>query len=122
MLIEIKSAQDIYTWSVEYHNGVIVPEFDDERPDGRGWAEIDSSQVKYVRLHQADGWPAHNVTVPDNAEPVFFRRRRIEMDTNTNEQKLSTMHCIGWKSNTSTCYLFVCEDGSTLLTSDFNAV
>ncbi len=121
MIIEIKPAKDVYEWSVEYHNGVIVPEFDDERPDGRGWAEINSLQVKYVRLHQA-GWPAHNVTVPDGAEPVFFRRRRIEMDTSTIEQKLSTMHCIGWKNGQSACYLFICEDGSTLLTSDFQAV
>jgi hypothetical protein len=68
MIIDIKPAQDIYTWSVEYHDGVIVPEFDDERPDGRGWAEINSLQVKYIRLHQADGWPAHNVTVPDDAD------------------------------------------------------
>lgn len=122
MIIDIKPAQDIYTWSVEYHDGVIVPEFDDERPDGRGWAEINSLQVRYIRLHQADGWPAHNVTIPDDAAPVFTRRRKLEMDMSTNEQKLSTMHCIGWKSGESACYLFVCEDGSTLLTSNFQAV
>jgi hypothetical protein len=122
MIIEMKAAKDAYTWSVEYHNGVTIPEIDDKRPTGRDFAEIDSLQVAFLRLHQADGWPSHNITVPRGAEPVFIRKRRFETTSDSSEMKVSAMHCIGWKSGTNSSYLLLCDDGSELLTSDLKAV
>lgn len=109
-------------WCVNYHDGSQVPEFDDTRPEGRGFLEVDSTQVKILELDTPDAFGKHRVAIPDGAEPVFFRRRRIEMSSTTNEQTNSTVHCIGWKQGDSACYLFVCDDGSTLLTNDLQAV
>ncbi len=113
-----KTAQDAYTWRVTYHDSSTLDEYDETRPDGRGFAEIDSAQVRMVELSDI-----LKIAVPDGAEPVFFRRRRVvlnpEDDTVVNR---SVVHCIGWKKDDDACYLFVFADGSTLLSSDLQAV
>lgn len=113
-----KPSTDAHTWCATYHNGALVPEYNDDRPDGRGFAEVDASQVKVLSLSSA-----HHVMIPDGAEPVFFRRRVIAVNPNTDEQQTSTVaHCIGWKKSDDACYLFVFDNGSTILTTDLNAV
>lgn len=104
--------KDIHAWTATYNDGATVPEFDADRPDGRGFAEVDSTQVAMLTLGP------HRVAIPVDASPVFFRRRKIEVDT----QKLTTVRCIGWKRETCACYLFIFDDGRTLLTSDYQAV
>jgi hypothetical protein len=124
MAIDITTkAKDVYEWRVTYHDGRQVPEFDEERPDGRGFLEIDSSQVKRLRLLLSSGIPAHVVTIPDGATPVFFRRRTISINPNNDTTaKRPVKHCIGWKKDEQAVYLFVFSDGSTLLTTDKQAV
>lgn len=129
MAIDIsRAAKEAYTWHVTLRDDSEVPEFDDVRTDGRGFGEVDKAQVSHVHLRLPDGTHSHVVAIPDGAEPVFFRRRKIELDPNTDEQKLTTIHCIGWKRGGSdiyplnAVYLFVFGDGSVLLTSDFQAV
>lgn len=111
-------ANDIHTWRVTYHDGTQIPEFDDERPDGRGFGEVEKHRVKTVEL-----LGKHSVTIPDGAEPVFFRRRRVTVnptdDTTVNHQAI---HCIGWRRDDQEVYLFVFADGATLLSSDLQAV
>lgn len=130
MAIDISiNAPDAYIWCATYHNDVQTPEYDHERPDGRGFAEVDNAQVKALELwpvllspENQQMIPPHRVNVPNGATPVFFRRRKIIMNPNTNQQDLVTTHCIGWKSDTDACYLFVFDDGSTMLSKDLQAV
>lgn len=111
---------DIYTWQAVHHDESVTPEFDADRPDGRGFAEV-VRPVKRLQLSKPDQW--HRVAIPEGATPTFFRRRKIATNPVTGLHERSTVaHCIGWKRGEQECYLFVFEDGSTLLTSDLQAV
>lgn len=121
--METTTAKDTFTWHFTYHNGIQVPEFDQSRPDGRALADVDVSQVKQLDLDTSDMLGKHSVVIPDGVRPVFLRRRcRIVNIVTEQDAAGPVVHCIGWKSEKSECYLFIFEDGSTLLTSDFNAV
>jgi hypothetical protein len=115
---------DAYTWCAIYQDGTTIQEFDETNSVGRGFAEVDSAQVKALELQPVDGQhlPSRHVALPAGATPVFFRRRKIELDPNSNEQMRSTVHCIGWKRDDQAVYLFIHDDGSVLLTSDIQAV
>jgi hypothetical protein len=108
---------DLYQWRVIFHDGTSTTEYDDARPDGRGFAEREDKPVKALLLDDH-----YSVSIPAGAAPVFFRRRTIEM--HEEGQRIgSVTHCIGWKRDESAAvYLFVFEDGSTLLTDDVQAV
>ena len=124
--------RDIYTWEVTFADGSIMGEYDDTRQDGRGWAEIGDQTVKAIMLTPSDAswYEAHRVNIPLGGTPVFFRRRRVEINPNTDEiQGSSTVHCIGWKREENegvpykiaAMYLFIYADGSTLVTDDLQA-
>lgn len=113
-----------YTWAVRYTGGCEVSEYDEDRPDGRGWAEIDESRVKEVALLPVENSreQAHIVALPDGATPVFFRRHTVVINlTDESRERLPTRHCIGWKRESEAVYLFVYDDGSTFLTDDLQA-
>jgi hypothetical protein len=113
--------QDQYIWSVIYVDGTVMGEYG--RVEGRGFAEIGDKHVKALDIEPLpQHLHAHRILVPDGAQPVFFRRRTIALDGSANEQGRSTVHCIGWKQEESAVYLFVFEDGSTLLSDDLQAV
>jgi hypothetical protein len=116
--------KDTFTWHVEYKDGATLHEHDGIDSPGRGFAEVDQAQVKTVvlSLPTLPPQPMHHVVIPEDASPVFFRRRRIELNPNTGKQTQMTIHCIGWRNGNHGIYLFACDDGSTLLTSDFNAI
>jgi hypothetical protein len=66
---------------------------------------------------------SHRVDVPAGATPIFFRRRSVEINPLQGETgNRTTTHCIGWKRGDEAVYLFVFDDGSTLLTNDLQAV
>jgi hypothetical protein len=117
-------------WQAIYRDGTRVPEFDDEETNGRGFVEVDSLQVKTLELlptmsNPEDRYrrPMHRVSIPDGATPVFFRRRTVTINNSDDFViKKPTKHCIGWKKDEQACYLFVFDDGSTLLTTDKQAV
>ena len=124
-----QTAIDAYTWSVAYHNGDVLHEYDENRPDGRGWAEIGFASVKTVMLatHEVDR--VHRVVVPADAQPLFFRRRYITINAAGEQGDSGCLaHCIGWKRAGETpqdeqaVYLFVLDDGSTLLTDNLQAI
>lgn len=112
--------KDTYTWRVTYHDGTQIHEFDEERLDGRGFLEVDQHQIKLVELISPN--LEHRVAIPEGATPVFFRRRSAIVMQGSDTPDLSTKHCIGWNRSESSVYLFVLGDGSTLLTSDKQAV
>lgn len=121
----IEQAKDAYTWFVVCKDGTPIAEYDDTRPDGRGFAEVDGTQVKTLELLPCLPFDdvEHRVAVPDGATPVFFRRRTIELRLEDEQQTARpAIHCIGWKRDEQAVYLFVMADGSTLLSSDLQAI
>lgn len=108
---------DTYTWKVIYEDKTETSEFDSERPDGRGFAEREAKKVIMLLLFK-ENVEMHNVLIPEHAEPVFFRRRSIVFEDETNSVN-KTIHCIGWRNAIDEVYLFVDDFGATLLTNDF---
>lgn len=115
----IGQAIDVYQWCILYRDDVLLHEEDAEQ----GFASVKRNQVKLLTLIPLQGVPPHHVNIPIGATPVFFRRRSIEVNL-MQEQSTArpTVHCIGWKQGDTASYLFVFEDGSTLLSSDLQAV
>ena len=112
---------ELYTWQVRCEGSTWIQEYDDERPDGRGFAEVKDHIIKCIDLIPASSeGHVHSVAIPEGATPVFFRRRTIELSQGG--QNRSTAHCIGWEKENNKSYLFVMEDGTTLLTDDLQAV
>lgn len=118
----IEQAQDAFTWYALYENDDFISEYD--RPEGRGFAEVESARVKTLLLIPCRGMEAsHRVDVPAGATPIFFRRRSVEINPLQEETgNRTTTHCIGWKRGAQAVYLFVFDDGSTLLTNELQAV
>lgn len=111
--------RDIYTWSVVCADGSTLKEYD--RPDGHGFVVTSGLQVKQLKI--SSFIHTYAVEIPEGATPVFFRRRRLEISPiDERVSQKGTTHCIGWKQGEQSVYLFVFEDGSTLLTDDLQAV
>jgi hypothetical protein len=120
----IEQVKDVYQWRVVYQDGTVTDEYDNARPDGRGFGERKAKPVAEIRLmtwHPFNDHE-HRVDIPDGATAVFFRRRSIVLNPTTGEGGRTTVHCIGWKREQEAVYLFVFDDSSTLLTSDLQAV
>jgi hypothetical protein len=126
---------EAFTWRAIYHSGEIVSEFEESRDGsipqlGRGWAEVAAEQVRVVTLENPFLTPyfTQQVVIPEGARPVFFRRRRIEVNPASGESTpMPCIHCIGWVHEGGAtdglgCYLFVFDDGSSILTSDLNGI
>lgn len=111
--------RDIYTWRATYSENDSL----DEKHAVGGFASVHLSRCTSLMLLDQAGNAIHVVDIPENATPVFFRRRRIAINvTDESSTPQGTTHCIGWKrSEEDAVYLFVFEDGSTLLSSDLQA-
>lgn len=117
----IQQIKDVYTWGALYDDNSCIGEYD--RLEGRGFAEVESARVKELLLLSLQGDSAHSVKIPQGATPVFFRRRSIEINPlQGSSEARPTVHCIGWKRGDEAVYLFIFDDGSTLLTNDLQAV
>ncbi len=130
----IEQIKDIYEWHVTYTDGSVISEYD--REEGRGFAEVGNKPVKamvikplvlgkFPELPVLEKLAEHCVLIPEGATPVFFRRRSLSVEVHMVDEQdhfRSTVHCIGWKREGKAVYLFVFDDGSTLLTNDLQAV
>ncbi len=118
---------DQYTWRVEYTDGTTLDEIAE---DGTvlpfGSVEIERVRALFVAsVHDIDH--SFLVWLKNGQRPIFFRRRSIELNPNDGTQTvLPATTCIGWqetrKGRNVASYLFICPDGSTILTSDPMAV
>lgn len=120
----INTTLDGYVWRVTLANGSEIGEYDENRLDGRGFLEVASQGIRVLEIislsHPAN---SHSVLIPEGAEPVFVRRRPLHIDLNQGSQWTGkSAHCIGWRRDDQGAYLFVFEDGSTLLTNNLQAV
>ena len=120
------ATSDAYMWVVTYQDGTDLKEFDSANQLGRGFAEVDHPKVKALHLLpvHAGSMRAHVVAIPDDATPQFFRRRTLTLDALGDDEARAggTVHCIGWKRVDQSVYLFLWDDGSSLLTEDLQAV
>lgn len=127
--------KDKYTWEAVYKDDTAISEFD--YPEGRGFADVDKDRVKELYIvGETQELRGHVVLVPDGAQPVFFRRRYMAIKTSDRTIRgvptlhnaidasdlIATVHCIGWKRDDKAVYLFVFEDGSSMLSDDLQAV
>lgn len=111
-------AQDVYQWRAVYQDGSAL----NEQDATQGFASVDQSHIKNVLLVRDDE-PLHHVGIPEGAQAVFFRRRSLEMRLEDGRAiDRGTVHCIGWKRDDDAVYLFIAEDGKTLLTNNLQAV
>lgn len=115
----IEQVKDAYTWRAVYDEYSYHQETDENC-----FADVDQSRVKALFLLPLPGTEGdpQRMDIPEGASPVFFRRRSIEINLATSEQARKTVHCIGWKRGDEASYLFVFDDGSTLLTDNLQAV
>lgn len=118
----IKKTKDVYEWCVVYQDGTALHEYD--HPDGYDWKDIGDKPIKEVWLLHPDLTNyGHHVAIPEGTTPICFRRRYITINLNGEDaQPHKTVHCIGWKRDEQACYLFVFENGSTLMTNDLQAI
>jgi hypothetical protein len=107
-----------YTWRACYGQSEL-----DELDAPHGFSNVDTSQVMHLDLLDQTGRAVYVMQVPLGAQAIF-RRRRQQAISAQSEEVLSqqTIHIIGWQSPESAAYLFLFEDGSVLLSSDFQAV
>lgn len=132
-MIEVTRPLDVYSWFVIYTDDSSIGEYDQE--EGLGFASVEhatvpsfeSDRVKRVKtlllLPRNIEGPPFGVDIPQGARPVFFRRRSIEINlTNDQTENRATTHCIGWTRGEQAVYLFIGDDGSVLLTENFQAI
>lgn len=112
--------RELYTWRAVYDDGKSA-HYENE---GNSFADVDKERVsKLFLLPLTEKGSVHGIDIPIDAQPVFFRRRSIEISlTDGSKDQHPTKHCIGWKNDATALYLFVFEDDSTLLSDDLNAV
>jgi len=115
-----EQVKDAYTWcTLERDQGML-----DEESAAHGFASALANSVESILLIPTDlGRSVHRVSIPEGASAVFFRRRSVAFHPDGNTTAGATVHCIGWKRDGENgVYLFVGEDGTTLLTDDMQAV
>ena len=116
--------QDAYTWLVEYDDGTVFPELQEDGSP-RPFGEVDIPRVKQLWVRPSNGTPLppYGVTLQDEQRPVFFRRRGLTLRSATGEQVPEPeITVVGWEDGNVASYLFVFRDGSAVLSSDRNAV
>lgn len=112
--------QETYTWRAVYDDG---SSFYQENAEN-SFADVDLPRVTtLLLLSLTEPGDSQRMDIPQGATPVFFRRRQLTVNIadETATQK-HVAHCIGWKRDDEAVYLFVFDDGSTLLTNDLQAV
>lgn len=112
-------------WLVTYRDGRVFPEYG---VDGhaRSWGDAPHEGVEELLFMDMQAGLLVKVEVPEGAEPVLFRRHRIEVDPTSGGEIGHTMiPCVGWRKDGEEHYRFALAGeapGQWLETSDFQAV
>lgn len=118
---------DPWRWHVLYADGSQLDEFDDDAPDGRGWAQAAAyGQARNTRITQVllipqrDGLSTHVVTLATEMPVRIFRRRRLTVSAETGATvgEAEPVTAIELAS----VYTFLFADGSIVVSDDLNAV
>lgn len=114
----ITPVKGAYIWRAMYRDETVVCEENVDK-----FADIDASRVTSLFLYPLAGGGTHRVDIPQGAQPVFFRRHPLEINVmQASGAWHPTVYCIGWKKDEQSVYLFIFDDGSTLLSNDLQAV
>lgn len=107
-------------WIVIYRDGTTFMEVDDQ---GRvsSWAAAPHENVEELQFVNAAMRPFLRVLVPEGAEPVLFRRHRLELDPQAVEPLHDVIPCVGWRKGREAKYCFA-VDGRIIETNDLQAV
>lgn len=119
---------DPWLWRAVYADGSTLDEYDDDAPDGRGWAQAQAygtarrTRIAQVLLvPQRDGLSTHVVTLTgDDATARVFRRRMLTVNAETGAtvgtaEPITAIELRG-------VYIFLFADGSMVASNDLNAV
>lgn len=116
--MQTTTKQELYSWRAYYPDGFL-----DEADAPSGFASVDKTNCTCMALLDEDADPMHMVEIPAGAEPVFFRRRQIEVNLHDgSETPKRSAHCIGWKCGEQSVYLFLLDNGCSLLTTNLQAI
>lgn len=110
----MKQKQKMYTWRA-YYGETLLDEL-----DGQAFSHLDTHGITSLVLLDRELRPLYAVQVPCGAQPIF--RRREQQIIRAGESVYQTIHLIGWQHETEGAYLFAFEDGSCLLSDNFQAV
>lgn len=116
---------DAWSWVVRYRDGSMLYECLGPRAPHAAWANVTVPLVESMLLiPRRAGLPQVVSQVPQDATPVLFRRRYVELNISSGEQvgPRQNIHCLGYERADSASYVFAFEDGSLLHTSNRNAV
>jgi hypothetical protein len=138
-----------YLWQLHFADGSILNQ---DAGDGglREWAVAQRLQesggrvARIVLVPTTEGLPAHVVSVPEGATPVYFRRMakavkvllgvggEVEAEEAPPEEQPPAIICAGWEWPPSGeyvdgtplvgCYLFAFHDGSCVMTANRDEV
>lgn len=126
-------AADPWVWRVEFADGSVLDEYDDDEhaPQGRGWADVQAygreqwpipTLLRVLLIPTREGLPTHVIVrAPDgDASVTIFRRRRMTVSAATGEligqaEPITIAQCSG-------VYTFFFADGSVVVSDDLNAV
>lgn len=119
---------DPWVWRAVYADGSTLDEYDDDAPDGRGWAQAEAYGVargtriaQVLLIPQRDGLSTHVVTLTGATTQVrIFRRRMLTVSAETGEtvgiaEPITAVELAG-------AYTFLFADGSIVVSDDLNAV
>lgn len=124
---------DAWVWCALYRDfdpnnpDTYLPEYEHDGT-AHGWADIDQSRLdKFVLYAQRDHLRTHVLQVSETSRPIFFRRRRIELNIATDEtQGRSTVHVLGYQRTVRGVNVKFAtgfhEDGSVTLTDDLDSL
>ena len=115
---------DAFCWVAHLDTGDAWAEFD---ADGcaRGWASIPPG-CRVVAVELIAQRATHHdvrIAIPDGAEAVFFRRRRLTVRGSDGAiQPHGSTTVVGWKAETDGRYWGIDANGNTRVTSDLGAL
>jgi hypothetical protein len=117
---------ETFLWKAHYTDGTTLDELDDDGV-GRPFAAIDLLRLAALELLPQQEHVRRHILRIDDGRPIFFRRRRIELDPVEGiEVGRSTVTCLGYQTTirgrNMQLFLFLFGDGSTLLTDNREAV
>ncbi len=130
-ILPANAPADLWHWRAWYRDGSVLNEYD--AAGKHGFKEINLQEVVAFELvPQYNGYAAIHVRIDKpGMEPVFFRRRTIPISIDGQQlpgmpqMAQTTIHILGWKRSINGqeigSYTFLYEDGSILVSDDFQA-
>ena len=134
---------DPWRWRAEYADGSVLDEYDEDAPDGRGWAQVErlaevrgTALARVLLIPQRPHLSTHVALPLRGARIVVSRRRPVTVSAVSGEEvgrrdPITIIHIIhvlygadGADGDASerAAYTFLFADGSVVVSDELNAV